>query len=161
MHIDDDLRARNIQLVRDYIQAINDWDLVAMERLTTEDVHFEVPFHPPGFKRVIKGRDEYIEVLRQAAEVMIDGSENLHDIEIDCTAGDPAYLFATYKSAMKLRSGIEYGNEYVSRFRIRDGRVSHFIEHLDSILLYQALGGKVGSLAEVANAELLPPSLDD
>lgn len=161
MEVDDTLRASNIQLVRDYIEAINTWDLEAMTRLTTEDVHFEVPFHPPGFKRLTEGRDVYIEVLKQASEVMIDGSENLHDIKIDCFASDVNDLIATYKSNMKLRSGTLYRNEYVSRFKIRDGRVSHFIEYFDSILLYQALGGTVGSLADVEGSELLPPSLDD
>jgi uncharacterized protein len=155
-----DLRNANIRLVRRYLDALNAWDLDTMRELSTEDVVFEVPFRPDGFERCTVGREKYIELLRQASEVMIDGSENLHDIEVDTLGSNPNEVFAAYKSAMKLRSGADYRNEYVARFTVRDGRVSRFVEYVDPIVLFKAMGGKIGDVHSIADPSLLPALLD-
>lgn len=155
-----DLREANIRLVRRYLDALNAWDLDAMRGMTTEDVVFEVPFRPDGFERRTEGRDKYIELLRQASTVMIDGSENLYDIGVDTLGSSPDELFAEYKSAMKLRSGADYRNEYVARFSVRDGRISRFTEYMNPIILFKAMGGQIGNVASVANPSLLPQLLD-
>lgn len=153
-------RAASIRLVRRYLDALNAWDLDAMRELSTEDIVFEVPFRPDGFERCTVGRDRYIELLRQASTVMIDGSENLHDIEVDTLGSNPDEVFAAYKSAMKLRSGADYRNEYVARFTIRDGRVARFVEYVDPIRLYKAMGGRIGDVQSIADPSLLPELLD-
>ena len=155
-----DLRQANIRLVRRYLDALNAWDLDAMRDMTTEDVVFEVPFRPDGFERRTEGREKYIELLRQASTVMIDGSENLYDIGIDTLGSNPDELFAEYKSAMKLRSGADYRNEYVARFSVRDGRISHFVEYMNPIILFKAMGGRIGNVGSVANPSLLPQLLN-
>lgn len=152
----DDARRRNIELVRAYTDALNAWDIETMGRLSTDDVVFELPFRPPSFERETVGKEAYMEVLAQARDHMIDGSENLHDLELDTLASDPDTVIATYKSAMRLRSGVEYNNEYISRFRVRDGKVARFTEYYDSIVLFRALGGV---LTDSADSELLPEGL--
>lgn len=152
----DDQRARNLDLVRAYTDALNKWDIETMRELSTEDVVFELPFRPPTFERETAGRDAYMEVLGQARDHMIDGSENLHDMTLDTLASDPDVVIATYKSDMTLRSGARYANEYISRFVIRDGKVARFVEYYDSIKLFTALGG---SLVEAGESDLLPAGL--
>ena len=127
-----------------------------MGRLSTDDVVFELPFRPPTFERETVGKDAYMEVLAQARDHMIDGSENLHDLELDTLASDPDTVIATYKSAMRLKSGVEYNNEYISRFRLRDGKVARFTEYYDSIVLFRALGGV---LTDSDDSDLLPEGL--
>jgi uncharacterized protein len=155
-----DLRESNVRLVRRYLDALNAWDLDTMRDLSNEDVVFEVPFRPDGFERRTVGRDKYIELLRQASTVMIDGSENLHDIHVDTLGSDPDELFAEYKSAMKLRSGADYRNEYVARFSVRDGRVSRFVEYVDPIVLFKAMGGHIGDVRSISDPSLLPELLN-
>lgn len=155
-----DLRAANIALVRRYLDALNQWDLDAMRGMTTEDVVFEVPFRMEGFERYTRGRDRYIELLRQASTVMIDGSENLYDIFVDTLGSNPNELYAEYKSDMKLRSGAPYRNEYVARFAVREGRIARFAEYLNPIVLFTAMGGRIGDMSSVGNPDLLPPLLD-
>lgn len=152
----EDLRRDNINLVRAYTDALNGWDIEKMATLSTDDVVFELPFRPPAFGRETVGKDAYMEVLAQARDHMIDGSENLHDLELDTLASDPNTVIATYKSDMKLRSGVEYKNEYISRFRLRDGKVARFTEYYDSIILFRALGG---TLTEPGESELTPEGL--
>ncbi|WP_221794473.1 nuclear transport factor 2 family protein [Aquisediminimonas sediminicola] len=153
------LRAANCQLVRDYLDAVSFWKLDVITALSTEDVVFEVPFCPPGFERVTQGRERYVEVLRQASTVMIEGPENLHDIKVDTLAGDPGELVVEYKSAMVLRSGAAYSNRYLARFTVRDGRVARFTEYCDPISLYTAMGGHVPPLQALADNSMLPPLL--
>ena len=74
-----------------------------MDRLSTDEVVFELPFRPPTFERETVGKEAYTEVLAQARDHMIDGSENLHDLELDTLASDPDTVIATYNSAMRLR----------------------------------------------------------
>lgn len=136
-------RSSNLDLVRAYTDALNQWDIETMSRLSTEDVVFELPFRPPNVGRETVGKDAYMEVLAQARDHMIDGSENLHDLAMDTLAGDPDVVIATYKSDMTLRSGVQYKNEYISRFVCRDGKIARFVEHYDSISLFTALGGEL------------------
>jgi uncharacterized protein len=152
----DELRQSNVDLIRAYTGALNAWDIEAMGRLSTEDVVFELPFRPPTFERETVGKDAYMEVLAQARDHMIDGSENLHDLKLDTLASDPDTVIATYQSAMRLKSGVEYENEYISRFRIRGGKVARFTEYYDSIVLFRALGGV---LTASDDSELLPEGL--
>lgn len=152
----EDQRLKNLDLVRAYTDALNKWDIDTMHDLSTEDVVFELPFRPPTFERETVGRAAYMEVLGQARDHMIEGSENLHDLSMDTLANDPNVVIATYKSDMKLRSGVRYANEYISRFVIRDGKVARFVEYYDSIILFRALGG---SLVEAGESELLPEGL--
>lgn len=152
----DDVRDRNLELVRAYTDALNSWDIEKMGQLSTDDVVFELPFRPPTFERETVGKAAYMEVLAQARDHMIDGSENLHDLVLDTLAGDPNTVIATYKSAMKLRSGVDYNNEYISRFTVRDGKIARFTEYYDSIILFRALGGV---LTDSTDSELLPEGL--
>ncbi|MEO9330649.1 nuclear transport factor 2 family protein [Gordonia aurantiaca] len=152
----DEIRRKNIELVRAYTDALNTWDIDKMAELSTDDVVFELPFRPPAFERETVGKAAYMEVLAQARDHMIDGSENLHDLELDTLAGNPNIVVATYKSAMKLRSGVDYHNEYISRFTVRDGKIARFTEYYDSIILFRALGG---ALTDSTDAGLIPEGL--
>lgn len=151
-----DHRLKNLDLVRAYTDALNTWDIDTMRDLSTEDVVFELPFRPPTFERETVGREAYMDVLAQARDHMIDGSENLHDLTLDTLASDPDTVIATYKSDMLLRSGVRYVNEYISRFVCRDGKIARFVEYYDSIILFRALGG---TLKEADDSELLPEGL--
>ncbi|NBC35652.1 hypothetical protein GTZ99_03675 [Novosphingobium sp. FSY-8] len=153
------LRAANCELARAYLDAVNFWKLDVITALSTPDVVFDVPFCPPGFERTTHGRDRYVEVLRQASTVMIDGPEGLYDIALDTLAHDPNQVIATYRSAMMLRSGVAYSNEYLARFTIRDGRVARFTEFCDPIRLYTAMGGHVPPLQSLDDTSMLPELL--
>jgi len=155
-----DIRNNNIKLVQRFLDALNQWDLDTISAITTEDIALEVPFSPDGFERRTEGKAKYLELLKQASTMMVDGSENLHDIEIDTFGSNPNKLIAQYKSNMKLFSGVRYSNEYVSLFVIDDGRIALFSEHLDSLRLFVALGGKIQAANPDQEASILPPLLN-
>lgn len=151
-----EIRQENIKLVEEYTDALNAWDIDKMREMSTEDVVFELPFRPPAFERETVGRENYMEVLAQARDHMIDGSENLHDRKLDTLGDNPHVVIGTYKSDMKLRSGAKYVNEYIARFEIRDGKIARFTEYYDPIKLFTAMGG---SLTASEESGLLPEGL--
>ena len=141
---DTDLRASNLAVVRRYIDAINAWDFDTKRALLAEDAVFEMPYAPEGFERRIVGRDNIIAFV-ETIPAMID-AENLHDVQLETYNSDPGEIVAEYKSDMVIKpTNAPYRNEYVSRFTVRDGRITRFAEHYDPIRLIVALGGNVRS----------------
>jgi ketosteroid isomerase-like protein len=95
------------------------------------------------FPGEIVGGESWIPFV-QDWSTQVDGSENLHDIDVDAFTRDPGNLVAFFKSDMKLKAtGESYRNEYVGHFRVRDGKVTQFYEYLDSIPLLLAAGGSI------------------
>src|SRR5438876_9583403 len=141
---DTDLREANVAIVRRYIDAINAWDFDTKRALLAEDAVFEMPYAPEGFERRIAGRDNIIAFV-ETIPAIID-AENLHDVRLETYNSDPGEIVAEYRSDMVIKPhGAEYRNEYVSRFTVRDGRITRFAEHYDPIRLVVALGGRVQS----------------
>jgi ketosteroid isomerase-like protein len=125
-----------------YIDAINGWDFETMRELLAEDAVFEMPFAPDGFERKLVGRENILAFVTTVPD-FID-AENLHDVRLQTYHADPGEVVAEYKSDMVLKpTGLEYRNEYVSRFTVRDGRITRFAEYYDPIRLVVALGGTV------------------
>jgi ketosteroid isomerase-like protein len=141
---DTDLREANVAIVRRYIDAINAWDFDTKRALLAEDAVFEMPYAPEGFQRRIVGRDEIIAFV-ETIPAIID-AENLHDVRLETFSSDPGEIVAEYRSDMVIKpTNAPYRNEYVSRFTVRDGRITRFAEYYDPIRLVVALGGSVRS----------------
>lgn len=139
---DEELRAENLDIVRQYIDAINVWDFDAKRRLLAQDAVFEMPYAPEGFERKIVGRDAIIAFVETVPSII--DAENLHDVRLETYHSDPGEIVAEYKSDMVIKpTNAEYRNVYVSRFTVRDGKITRFAEHYDPIRLVVALGGTV------------------
>jgi uncharacterized protein len=139
---DTQLRERNKAIVRRYIDAINAWDFDAKRDLLAEDAIFEMPYAPEGFERRIEGRDNIIAFVETVPSII--DAENLHDVRLETYHSDAGEIVAEYRSDMVIKpTNAEYRNEYVSRFTVRDGRITRFAEYYDPIRLVVALGGSV------------------
>jgi ketosteroid isomerase-like protein len=141
---DTQLRQRNLAVVTRYIDAINRWDFDVKRELLAEDAVFEMPYAPEGFERTITGRDKIIAFV-ETVPAIVD-AENLHDVRLETYHSDPGEIVAEYRSDMVIKpTNAPYRNKYVSRFTVRDGRITRFAEYYDPIRLVVALGGSVTS----------------
>ncbi|EHI12700.1 nuclear transport factor 2 family protein [Mycolicibacterium thermoresistibile] len=141
----DDLRKANIEVVRAYLNGINTWDFDGMRELMAPDFVFEQLFAPPGMQKRYEGRDALLDFQRRLAETVI--TENLHDFEFDTLASDPGVVIVTYRSDMKfVDPNQSYANDYICRFVVRSGRITHFQEYYDSCRLVLGFGGSVSRL---------------
>jgi len=147
---DDELRKRNMAIVQEYIDAINVWDFDKKRRLLADDAVFEMPFSPPGFDRRIEGKENILAFVETVPDII--DAENLHDVEMHTFHDDPGEIVATYKSDMEIKPKMTpYKNDYITRWTVRDGKVTRFAEYYDPIRLVEALGGKVEQ-ATIADA---------
>lgn len=136
------LRAANIALVRAYIDGINAWDFDGMRALMAPDFVFEQMFAPPGMRKRYEGRDALLDFQRSLVGTI--RTENLHDVAADTLASDPGVVIATYRSDMKLADPRQtYRNEYICRFTVRDGLITHFREYFDGCVLVESFGGTI------------------
>jgi ketosteroid isomerase-like protein len=136
------LRARNMEIVREYIAAINAWDFEKKRELLDENAVLEMPFAPEPFSRRLQGRDEILAFV-ETVPALID-AENLHDVWMDTLYGDPGEIVCTYRSDMEIKPDrVPYRNRYITRWTVRDGKVTHFAEFYDGIELIKSLGGSV------------------
>ncbi|MFD0029455.1 nuclear transport factor 2 family protein [Streptomyces sp. NPDC127172] len=137
----DALRQANMEIAERYLQAINDWDFDVKRELLAPDVVFEMRWAPQGFPRRIHGVEAVMEFLAPLPKSII--TEGLHDIRVETLHSDPGQVITFYKSDMKMVKPVEYRNEYITCFTIRDGKIVHFLEHFDPIPLVVAFGGSV------------------
>lgn len=139
----DELRQANMQVVRQYLEGINNWDFEAMRELMAEDGFvFEQAFVPDGMQSRYEGRDSLLDFQRSLVDTII--TEGLYDVELDSLQSDPGEILATYKSEMKMADpSFQYSNDYICRFTVRDGRITRFVEYFDSVRLVRGFGGTV------------------
>ena len=137
------MRLANVALVRRFIAAINDsWNIEAMRELVSDDFIFTIPFAPEWFQVRHEGRENALRFLDSVRDLM--DPENLYDLSIDTCAGDASDVIAEYKSATRMKAtNLPYCNEYIGRFRIRDGKITAFSEYLDPCRFVIAVGGAV------------------
>ena len=138
-----ELREANTEIVRRFIDAINDsWNLAKLRELISDDFLFVIPFAPEWFQVRYEGKENALAFLDTVRELM--EPENLHDLRIDTYAADPNELVAEYKSDTRMkRTGLPYANDYIGRFTVRDGKLTYFAEYLDPIRFVIASGGNV------------------
>ncbi|MFD6058154.1 ketosteroid isomerase-like protein [Rhodococcus wratislaviensis] len=141
MPTDEELRASNIDIARRYLDAINTWDFAVKRELLSEHIVFEMRYAPPGFNRRMEGIEEVMAFLETIPSLI--ETEGLYDFRLETYHSDPGEVIAEYKSDMKMVIPVELRNEYVTRFTIRDGKITHFCEFFDPIPLVVALGGRV------------------
>lgn len=137
----EELRASNIDIARRYLEAINTWDFAVKRELLADNIVFEMRYAPPGFNRRMEGIEEVMAFLETIPSLI--ETEGLYDFRLETYHSDPGEVIAEYKSDMKMVIPVELKNEYVTRFTIRDGKITHFCEFYDPIPLVIALGGRV------------------
>ncbi|SDC72110.1 Ketosteroid isomerase-related protein [Geodermatophilus telluris] len=123
-----------------YLDAVGRLDLPAIEATFAEDVELVLPYAPPGFPKVSHGRTKAMEVYPEGVMEPM----RFADYRIDALEGRPGEFVAEYTSdTTVLPTGRPYRNTYISRFSVRDGRITRLAEFFDPVVLVTALGGEV------------------
>jgi uncharacterized protein len=139
---DEALRERNMAVVAECLAALNAWDFEKKRELLDDDAFFEMPYAPPPFRRSYRGKEEILAFLEEVPALI--ESENHHEIWMETLASDPGEIVCTFKSDCEIKpTGTPYRNRYISRWTVRDGKVTYFAEFYDAIALVEAMGGSV------------------
>jgi uncharacterized protein len=142
----DELRESNMKVVRDYVDAMNAWDFDALRALTDDNIVCELPFAPDGFPDRLDGRDNLLEFQR-AVPAFLE-APSLSELRLETYHSDPGEIVAEYRSDTVVGPmNTPYRNRYISRFTVRNGKITYFAEFFDPIRLVVAMGGSVEALA--------------
>lgn len=137
-----ELREESVRLARSYLDRLNVWDFDGLSALVAEDFVLEMKYVAPGMPSRWEGRGTVIDLYRGMSVAIL--SPNLHDFWMDTLYSDPGEVVAQYRSEMRMADpNLSYGNEYISRFTIKDGKIIRFVDGFDSVRLVLGFGGTV------------------
>lgn len=135
----------NLELLQDYFDATSKLDIEKAKSLFHEDIVIEAPFTPELVSAAVPKRMEG----QPAAFAMYDSLPkmvtplNFSNIQIH-PLQEPEQFLATYQSsATMLATGLPYKQNYISRFRFKEGKIILIAEYYDGTVLLTALGGSV------------------
>ncbi|RBY83668.1 hypothetical protein DQ238_00870 [Geodermatophilus sp. TF02-6] len=127
-------------VVEVYLDAVGRLDLPAIEATFADDVELVLPYAPPGYPKVCRGRAEAMGVYPEGLMEPM----RFAGYRIDALEGRPGEFVAEYTSDTRvIPTDRPYRNTYISRFSVRDGRIVRLAEFFDPIELVVALGGEV------------------
>jgi len=134
----DAARTATIDAVRRFFAALEAIDIDAFVELWTDDGVQEMPFAPEGFPRRLDGK----EAVRRQYGGMPQAYARMAfpDLTIRPML-DPEWAVAEYRGEIDLAGGGSYNNRYCGIFHVRHGRIAHFTEYFDPVVLSRAFGG--------------------
>ena len=116
--------------------------------LFADDVVFEFPYAPEGLPKRLEGRAALAAHLARIGPLLSFGSMELGDVvaagvtvvvEFSCTGQGSA-------------TGVPYNQTYVSVVTLRDGRIAHYRDYWNPLVVLAALGGTEAAAAAFAGA---------
>jgi ketosteroid isomerase-like protein len=139
-------RDRNREVVRAFFAKLEAFDIAGFAELFAPDGRQRMPFSPEGFPDRLDGRAAVFNQYRSMPQSFV--SMRFPDLAI-VDAADPSTFIATYRGEIRLRSGGDYNNTYLSVFVIRDGQIAELTEYFNPIVLVQAFGAQLDSTFNV------------
>lgn len=133
----------NFDLVRgalgDLVDGAHFFDILA------DDVVYEVLYDFPGWPRIIQGRADLMArfrgygdniELQSADRLVIHGADNGHVVVIEYEVHGTIHA-----------TGVKYDNRFCSIITIKDRKIAHWRDYMDSLAAWNALTARAGSAA--------------
>ena len=114
--------------------------------LFTEDVIFEFPYAPEGLPRKLVGRPVLAQHFARLAPHLEFGELTLREVY----PGEHAILFEFSCRGRGKTTGAAYDQDYISVVRLREGRISHYRDYWNPLVVLSALGGAEKAAAAFA-----------
>ncbi len=135
---DNEIRATNRAAFLALLGHLGHKEFDAFERCLADDFVQEWPYLPlPS----MPARMEGAHAVRSAIEAgMSDFDPYQYKIQALHDQLDPTVLIAEYSShSFYHRRGVPYSNRYISVLRFRDGKLVHWIEYVNPLVIKEAL----------------------
>lgn len=136
---DKNLRERNRALFERMLGHLGRKEFDAFEACLTGDFFQEWPYRPlPGMPESMRGAAAVRALIEKG---MSDFAPYSYRIERVHELAEPEMLIAEYSSHSHFyRTGLPYSNRYISVLRFRDGKISHWREYLNPLIVKDTLG---------------------
>lgn len=107
--------------------------------MCAQDIVFQFPFAPEGAVRELRGRDAMAAYLAKAG-ALIEFESMSAAITHEATDGETFILEFSCKGK-GARTGGRYHQDYISVIRVRDGRIVHYRDYWNPLVLLNAVDG--------------------
>lgn len=108
-----------------------------MADLFTEDIVFEFPYAPEGFPRRLDGLTALKGHLARLDPILELREFTLHTAHVS----ENAVVFEFSCKGEGIATGLPYDQDYVSVVTLREGRISHYRDYWNPLVVLSALGG--------------------
>jgi ketosteroid isomerase-like protein len=122
--------SNSIDYARRWLKTLASSDFAAWDNLVHEDVHMRFPFAPPGIPGECAGRANCLQLIRGFFAAI--ESFEWYDLQLHA-AQDPALVFGTGKSRVRLKPTGTYGNEYCFVMKFFDGKLIEYREYFNPL----------------------------
>jgi ketosteroid isomerase-like protein len=131
-----------VTVVQRYMDAMRAKDRAAVDALLADDAVFEYPYSrsgntEPGAGRRFEGREAVMRDYVDRGFAMLAKIDWTDPVFTPSADGRTVFLEA--RGDMLLANDVPYRNHYVVRFDVRDGRIVHMAEYMNTVTASQAL----------------------
>jgi ketosteroid isomerase-like protein len=116
--------------------------------LFTQDVVFEFPYAPEGLPKRLEGTAALAAHLERLSPLLSFGPMELGKVH---AAGDTV-IFEFSCSGVGVATGAPYDQLYISVVTLREGRIAHYRDYWNPLVVLTALGGTEAAAAAYAGA---------
>lgn len=116
--------------------------------LFADDVLFEFPFAPEGLPRRLDGVAALAVHLQKLGPLIDFGPLTLGHVH---PSGETV-IFEFSCTGQGLHTGVPYNQDYISVVTLREGRITHYRDYWNPLVVLTALGGLEASAAAYAGA---------
>ncbi|AZL60519.1 nuclear transport factor 2 family protein [Tabrizicola piscis] len=120
----------------------------SMLGLFADDVIFEFPYAPEGLPRRLEGKAALAAHLERLGPLLTFGTMKLGNVY----AVDGTVIFEFSCTGEGVATGAPYNQVYISVVTLREGRIAHYRDYWNPLVVLTALGGTEAAAAAFAGA---------
>jgi uncharacterized protein len=113
-----------------------------------DDVEFEFPYAPDGLPKRLHGRGALAAHLKRIGPLLSFGQMELGAVH----AAGKMVIFEFSCNGQGVGTGAPYNQVYISVVTLRDGRIAHYRDYWNPLVVLAALGGSTAAAAAFAGA---------
>lgn len=125
------------EIAERFLKHISERNIDALEEFMHPDVVMTFPFTPPNYPAKFEGLSEGIAFMKSFFVRLKRFSWVRADIYL---TDNPEVVFINAKSECELLTGAPYGNEYVIKLVIRDGKLIDYCDYCNPAPISAAFG---------------------
>ncbi|XVQ14979.1 nuclear transport factor 2 family protein [Spirillospora sp. CA-255316] len=123
-----------------YLKALGEGDPGLMDTVLADD--FETMARGSAMICGLRNREDVLAFLTAVPSIFKNGIR----FETESVTAEEGRVVCQVKGFSTLANGTEYNNEYIFLFQLRDGKIYHMDEYIDTKLAEATLGSMMGEL---------------
>lgn len=104
-----------------------------------KDIVFEFPFAPVGTVTEVRGKERMAAYLRKVGALIV--FEGMGAPVIHISQNGETYVLEFSCKGSGADTGLRYDQDYISVIRVREGRIVHYRDYWNPLILLEAVGG--------------------